>query len=514
MKKLLIIIIFIFICLPVFSQVDENDDDDQISIHDDNYIYVINSFLFEIDGNTRQFALIIAGELYTGEQIIGLSKLEEYVQTKTQLLYNQRVLESVAIEYSIGDIREDGKYPVDLTVKIKDTWNIIALPKPNYQSGQGFELTINARDYNFLGTMSPLRINLGYKYDQYNRTFFNIMTDSNTPFILFNFIWRFRFYNYFEYRPDMSKEWYYKNTVGLSFDLPIKDTTLTVGFHESFIYNEANSERNIDIYGIDEIGEIMDGIYMSSRPFISWKIPIIEIGKYGDINYTPNLSATFNHEFAQWPLDITRIGPFLTFNHIISFGRVDWQGNFQHGFTFEALNTFDYNFFNDDITSYIKFTGIGHYNFNNHFSLSGRLMYRHWFDYEFGYEAAADVLRGIWDDDVKADFMVSFNFDLTLGLIRFKPSNWLNTSKLRVFDFDFHINPFLDAAIYRSSENEKNFPGTHFTYKNVLMSTGLEIIVYPAFFRSLFLRASLGINMSTLTGLKSNEIFIGMELHY
>ena len=508
MKKLFILIMVFFISFPIFSQVD-----DEIDNQNDNDIYVINSFHFEIDGITRQFALIIAGELYTGEQVVGLSKLEEYVQTKTQLLYNQRVLESVSIEYQIGDIQDDGRYPVDLTVKIKDTLNIIALPKPNFKSGQGLDLTINARDYNFLGTMSPLRVNVGYKYDQHNRTFFNFMTDSNIPFKLFDLIWKFKFYNYLEYRPDMQKEWHYKNTTGLSLDLPIGKTTLTLEFYESLIYNEANSERNIELY--PHIGESMDGIYLSSRPFISWKIPTgLEIGKYGELAYTPSLSFAFNHELPKWELDETRKGSSLTFSHNLTFGRIDWHGNFQNGLLFEALNSISYSITNNDTTSHIRFTGVGHHNFDNHFSLSGRLMYRQWFDYDFGYESAGDVLRGIWDSDVKADYMVSFNFDLTMGVMKFRPSEWFNVSWFRFFNMDFHLNPFIDAAIYRSSVIEKQYPGADFTYKNLLMASGLELIIYPASFRSLFIRASIGINMSTLSGLRSNEIFIGMELHY
>jgi hypothetical protein len=528
-KKLFILTVFIFTTFFAYSQ---NNGENEITAENveiannvgnienisntenDNTVYIIDSFNFEINGITRPFALILAGELFIGEQIIGFSKLEEYIQTKTQLLYNHRVLESVSIEYTINDINEDGKYPVDLLIKIKDTLNIIALPKPNYKSGQGWELTINARDYNFLGTMSPLRVNLGIKEDQHGRTFFNIMADSNTPFRLFDLTWKFKLYNYFEYSPDMPEPIHNKTTTGLSVDLPVKNTMITLEFYEHFIVNEANSDRNMELY--PHIGQLMEGLYMSSRPHVSWKIPTgLEIGKYGELTYIPSLSAAFNHELPQWPLDITRKGSSLTFNHSLSFGRIDWQGNFQNGLRVEALNSISYGINSNSTSAHIRLTGTGHHNFDNHFSLSGRLMYRHWINYDFGYESAGDVLRGVWDNDVKADYMVSFNLDLTMGVMKFRPSEWFNVSWFRIFNMDFHLNPFLDAAIYRSSVIEKLYPDAHFTYKNLLTAAGLELIIYPLSFRSLFLRASVGFNMSTLENLRNDpEIHIGMELHY
>ena len=135
----------IFLCLflaalsvPLFSHEDTEDlPDDSIiesnsprEVLPDDSIYVINSFVFNIDGYTRPYALINKGDLIAGEEISGLSNLEKYVQDKTQLLYNERVLDSVSMEYFVGQMRENGKYPVDLVVNVKDTWNIVAIPRP------------------------------------------------------------------------------------------------------------------------------------------------------------------------------------------------------------------------------------------------------------------------------------------------------------------------------------------------------------------------------------------------
>ncbi|MDR2144058.1 MAG: hypothetical protein LBP29_06790, partial [Treponema sp.] len=133
---------------------------------DDQRIYVISGFDFSVKGRTRPFAIINNGEFRAGEEIRGLANLEKYVKDKTQLLVNQRVLEKAGIEYTLSDPGDDGKIPVRLFISVEDTWNIIAVPYPKYDTNSGFELIIKARDYNFFGTMSALRLDLGYKYDE------------------------------------------------------------------------------------------------------------------------------------------------------------------------------------------------------------------------------------------------------------------------------------------------------------------------------------------------------------
>jgi len=517
-KRILLVIVLLYtICTCIYSQ-DEYSPED---------IFVINSFAFNVNGITRPYALIRTAELYTGEEITGFSALEEYIQDKTQILLNERILEIVTIDYTVREVQENGTYPVDFVVNVKDTWNIIAIPRPQYSSNTGFEITIKARDYNFLGTMQSLRLDLGYRYDQHNRTFFNIMLDVDYPFRLFDLDWDFNFDHHFDYRPNLRLPLFYKNVTGLSVELPVKLTTLTIGINESFILNETNSESNMLLY--PELSDIQDGLYMTSNPYVSWRIPTgVNIGSNWELVYTPRISATFYHEFPQWPLDITRKGPYMSFSHSLGFGRIDFLGNFQSGFEAGISNSFTYNFTelkdHNQLNSYLGITGKWHITFDNVFGISSRLMSRHWFLTQNGNGSAGDVLRGILVNDVFADYMLSLNLDISVKILEFRLSNLFPKTNWRVLNFDLHAVPFLDAAIYRSPYNEENFSGTDFSFKNMLVTCGMELIVFPVFFRSLFLRASLGLNLSTLThkfkGLENGkemgryEIFIGTELHY
>jgi hypothetical protein len=518
-------IIFLFLFLAalsasLFSQEDsETLPDDAINESNlpredalsDDSIYVINSFVFNIDGLTRPSALVNKGDLIAGVEITGLSNLEKYVQDKTQLLYNERVLDSVSMEYFIGQLREDGKYPVDLIIYVKDTWNIVVLPRPMYSSNSGWDITIKARDYNFLGTMSPLRLDLGYKYDEEGRSSFLFMLDSNIPFRFLNLNWNFKFVNDFSYRPDVRLPFYYKNTTGLSAEFPLGQTVITAGFNEDLYLNEENPDSDKYLYG-----EFQEGLFMSSSPYISWKIPFgVEIGEWGELVYTPKIQAVFNHEFSEWPLNENRKGPFLTFNHSLGFARVDWVDNFLRGFDIEIYNSNNIDFFKmknpgqEPFSAYIRVSGIGHFIIADFFGVSTRLMYRQWFLYDKGYEDAGDVLRGILDRDIRADYMFSLNLDLPFKVLRFKPSNWFNNQKLKLFDFDLHLIPIFDAAVFHDPVDK-----TAFDSENFLFSGGIEAIVFPDFFRSLFLRISLGFNLSDLQEKNNYEIFFGTDLHY
>jgi len=501
-----------FIASFTFAQEEEAPEIKTAPENGAEAVYVISSFVFNIDGITRTYALINKAELTAGEEITGLSALQNYIREKRQLLYNERVLESVKIEYTIDALGEDGKYPVNLVIDVKDTWNIIAIPRPQYSSNTGFDITIKARDYNFLGTMSPLRIDLGYQHDTEGRNFYSLMLDSNIPFRLFNLNWNFNFDHFYTFRPDLDKHHYYQNNTGLSVELPLKTSIITIGFTESFIINEENDTRYRSEYG-----RFQEGLYLSSQPYISWRIPTgFFYYDLGEIYYTPRLSAAFNHELPQWPLADFRKGPFLTFSHNITFGRIDWNDNFQRGAAARINHSISYNFYNlrNDIepwTTNINIRGIGHRKISNFIGISSCIMYRQWFFDDNYTDEGGDVLRGILDNKIIANSMLSVNFDVSFKILNFNPYAWLNNKYrfLRIFEFELHTAPFVDAAFYNDPINQKVFG-----LENLLLTGGLEAIIFPARWRSLFLRISYGRNFSVGPKSNNSEIFIGTELHY
>jgi len=489
--------IFFLIYAAVFSQEEPQN----------NSVYFINSFTFNTTGKTRSDALIRKGELFTGEEITGLPELEKYIQNKTQLLYNERVLESVSIDYTIGQPDGEGKFPVDVFITTKDTWNIVAIPHPKYSSNSGFEITLKARDYNFLGTMIPLKIDLGFSRDNNKQNSFFLLFDSNIPFTAFGLNWNIKFYNDFIYRPGTEQPYYNGNTSGLSVEFPVSFTTLTAGLNESYVLNEENK----DIYKPD-YGDFQDGFYMSTNPYLSWKIPLgFDAGNYGEVIFTPGISAVIPHEFSKWPLDDIRKGPSVIFEQNLGFNRVDWIENFRKGFDVSVNNSFDYNFYKakngkNAWTEKIIFSGIGHFKFTEFIGLSTNLMYRQWIFYDYGYTQAGDALRGIIDKDIFADYMLSLNIDIPIKILKFLPSVWYNKDKLRIFNFELFAVPFVDMALYRDPVNKDEF-----NIKKTVITGGCEVIIFPEFFRSFFLRVSVGWNLKNKPGSDNMEIYIGTD---
>ena len=482
--------LLVFTVFPVASQ--ETDSPAE------NEIFVITDFEFNITGRTRPFALINEGELRQGEVIRGRENLAAYIRDRTQRLVNQRVLrDTVAITYSIGEQNEDGSFPVILIIAVEDSWNIIALPYPRYTDNDGFSLTIRARDYNFFGTMAPLRIDIGYTFNQYRESSFLFEVYSSTPFRAFGYTWNFRFDNLFWYRPDADEPFFFQNVTGLSMELPLRITTFTFGFEQSFTLNEENPSWYWKGPNYGE--QFQSGLFPSTRLFANLRVPLgIEVSRFGEMTYNAGFSATFNHEFpvAGWELREFRRGPFLRFNHSLGFGRIDWRENFRDGVSVSIHNAFNYDFFRhrnnrNPLSASVSIGATGHFVISEFFGISARLQYRYWYQHEPMYhDRAGDFLRGIIDNAMNADHMLSLNMDFPFRVFRFVPSQWLNNRRLSFFDLEFHLSPIFDMALYRSDPQAGNLM--------VAVTGGAELIIFSGFMRNLYARFSLGGNIREL----------------
>jgi len=475
----------------------QNTADDQPVLSDDSRLYVITAFDFDIKGRTRPYALIYNGELKTGEKLSGQENLDKYIRNKTQLLINQRVLkDNAVITYSVGEQAEDGSYPVTLTIKVEDSFNIVALPKPEYTTNTGFELTIKARDYNFLGTMNPLRVDLGYRYDENNHSSFQFEVYSDTPFRALGYTWNLRFDNLIWYRPQVEEPYFYQNVSGLSMELPLRATTLTFGFEEYFNYNEENAYRYKEFYDED----FQHGLYTTSKLYTSWKIPTgVMVSRYGELTYTPGISATFNHELPDWPLLDFRKGPFLGFGHSLGFERIDWHANYRDGLSVSINNSYTYDFFRleknqEALSTSLTVSTAGYFIISKFFSITSRLQYRHWFYHDPDYyEQAGDNLRGIADRAISADYMLSLNMDFPLRVLLFTPSEWFHSRRLSFFDLEFQISPVVDMALYHDPKE-----AVAFHPQNIAAAGGLEFIVFSAFMRNLYIRLGCTWNLKEI----------------
>jgi hypothetical protein len=232
--------------------------------------------------------------------------------------------------------------------------------------------------------------------------------------------------------------------------------------------------------------------------------------------------------------------PVTSFGHSLGFGKVDWIGNYRRGLEASVGNSYSYYFARSDAPFAINLDagGTAYWPFNKLIGASARLKYRQWWQPSdrindtIPYSSAGDMLRGVINNDLHAKYMLSLNLDLPFRILRFFPSEWFNYSKLHIFDFEMHFSPFMDLALAESpyydypAPNASEYDGLKFGFKDMIMTGGFEIIVFPAFFRSLYIRGSVGYNISYLMDKNQtpdlkwgffpqwHEIYIGVDYFY
>ncbi|MDR2739099.1 MAG: hypothetical protein LBB68_04625 [Treponema sp.] len=498
----LLVFLTILTCLPLFAQEipsDQGDDKDGNQI-----VYFIREIDFNITGRTLPFALLHTLDIKTGER---LRSLDTYIRRKTQILRNQRVLEEdqSRIEYFIGEAGADGLVPVDLMIYVTDTWNIIALPEPKYDSNTGLSLTVKARDYNFLGTMSPLAVDLGYSLEENKNSFFMDL-DSEIPFKFLGYNWIFDFDNSINFT--QKAPFFYQNTTGISMELPWRRTAFTFGFEQAYMLNEENDDKEKRETGVDYFA---DTWYMSSELYTQWDIPTgLELGEFGELAYFAKLAAQIKYR-PGGDIGEYRRGPTNTFSHGLDIGQINWQGNYRSGIELSLKNTNQFNYSSLGWDNSLIFSAVGHFPISPRFGISSRFLYRQYFNSP--YMDAGDVLRGMRNNALYANYMLSLNIDLPFRLFFFIPSAAFNNRKLRALDFEVHFSPFFDIAVL---DGPDPYMKDDYTIDQVITTAGFEFIVYPLSWRSLYFRGSIGWNMREWLKIQHppggdyQEIYIGI----
>lgn len=467
-----------------------------------------------VDGRSRIFALRNASEIEGDERFGTKADFEAWVEETKQLLMNQRVLDSVSIETAFGQPDASGAMPADLLIRVVDTWNIVALPKPQYDSNDGFELILKARDYNFFGTMQPLRFDLGYMLDadpfkarEFSKGSYVAEIDSTTPFRALGYDWIFDFDHLFTYTYRDPIE--YENKTGFSIDVPVAIGELTFGLYQGFYLNNENG----DDYKA-EYGERLDGWYLSNWFETYWTIPTgLKVDGWGDLEYIPRAIVNYNYLPGGGGIGDERIGPTLEVGHELAFGRVDWIGNFRRGVFASIDNANVYNIHTSSWDKAISGSIAGYAPLASVLGVSSRLSAAFYFDDP--YTDAAEPLRGIMNADVTADYYTYLNVDVPVRVISFMPYKWFGKKWMKVFEFEQHWSPFVDVGFVKDDEH-----GLSFSASDALIAGGLEVITFPKFMRSFYIRISAGFDLRTALeerqrpGLGDLELFIGLNHMY
>ncbi len=461
--------------------------------------YVIRSVGYRIVGSTREFVLASKAGIEKGRRFPDRTLLEAFLADRRMFLHNERVLEVVKIEYTVEDL-PSGDVAVDVVVTTKDTWNLIALPYVKFDSNEGVTLSAKGRDYNFLGSMRPLKIDAEYLDTLDGKSAYTLEGDFSLPFRALGRLWSWELAQELVVWPDQVNPVSH-TAIDLSLELPTRHFSLTLTASQELYFHE---EMDVDI----------DAYYLSSGLAASATIPTwIIAGRFGKVLYKPSLSL-----FQKWKLSgmvrDDRLGPVLSMSHDFEFGRVDWKENFRSGLAGEIRDRNDFNFYHDSVTVNFDATLSGFVSAGRRAGLAARLT---GFNVT-GTVAREDVgsnMRGILDSRMNGFFGLFFNLNVPIKLAQVPIHAIIGKDWL---DFEIQASPFLDCGVL------KDAPGS-LANARPWFSGGLEVYVYPAIMRSFIMRASAGFDLghfgsgkgldaSTADGNSPYELFFGVGLMF
>jgi hypothetical protein len=467
--------------------------------------YRIASVNYQNDGRTDIYILSLKASIQIGSEFQSRFALDEYLVDRRQVLLNERVLESVEIEVLELATAVDGYVEVDLNIRTKDTWNIIALPYFNYDSNTGLLLSIRARDYNFLGSMEPLRLNFNRDQDLSGEVAWSVDADFSYPFPAFGLDWEWGLAGAIVF-PEEGADTRGNVETSISMSLPLALGALELKSGQAAWFNRLDSSG--DPYE--------DDFYLRTSSSVGWRIPLEFTALPQAISVRPRVEWGLNWlpgGLEDLSLDM---GSGLTAGLGLSYGRIDWHGNFRKGISISSDAAAEWYPESQSISrtlsfstkAFLEYGWIGpSARFYGVYTLDGTT------------DNAGEVVRGVLNSRAVTDAAIALNLDLPVRALRFVPYEWWGKPWMKLFQFEQHWSPFFDAALGKYGDKP-------FTLSDGWYGAGLEVITFPLIMRSFYIRISAGWSVPDVLELRSlsgaserdgksiRELFIGLGHHY
>lgn len=487
-KSVIVLLLFCFIALPVFSDAaaDDGEKEDKFIIRNVSYI---------IEGKTRESVLSHYLDIKSGESFSTEEELTVFLEDKLQLISNQRCLAEGDIKSTyFRNPEKPGVSFVDLEVFVKDTWNYIVLPYPKYDSNTGLLLSLRGRNYNFLGTMETLFLNLDYLNPDSGKDEFSVNGGFILPFYLWGYNWKFSFDEDVTYSWKEPLELYTK--AGVSIDVPLDWLTLQASVDQYFYLNQVEDDK--------------DGYYMRTSARFGSSIPTgLDLPLLGEMSYSPGIITSYAYKpFDTLSEEEGREGYELGGKHGVSAGRINWLGNFRDGASFSADQDLRYNF----TTGRWLSNQNAEFQFHKSFGwggVSSRFKGSYLYDKYSTNENIGAPIRGILNDRLDGNTALFLNLDFPVKIWIWFLDRW----------FEGHISPFFDYALVRPENGE-------FSISEGWYGAGIEGFAFLKAARSIYMRMSVGIDLEAMLdgampgdpaprdGKSIYELFIGLGHHY
>lgn len=468
--------------------------------------YRITRIHYDIDGRTRRWALEDLLDIEEGMDFGTQDELDAYLASQQQILLNQRILQDATIGYApIVPHPETESLPVGRTVRdvvvyvqTKDTWNFVILPYFKYDSNTGLLLSIRTRDYNFFGTTQVLSIDLDYERTEDGENPFTIAADFRLPFNLFDQRWELILEESLEIE---DSDIDFKISTGLGYFFTV------FGLGWKAIYTESYRYLTEDPEG--------DTYYFTSRFDLGVGIDTgVTLPGFGMVNYSPNVYTEWN--YTPDGISEARRGPSLGFVHSLGAGDYNWNGNYRHGQTVELTNDNNYRVTTEEWDRRLGFSTALYRSFwqprieeNPKAGFSTALSGFYLIDgADLEQDDAVKNARGILDDTMNGDLGLFLNLDAIITVWTFRPL------------FEAQFGTFFDVAYIRDLRGDFYEKRSFQSRRDLRYGAGIELVGFPLFARSLYVRGSLGFDLLAIEdgaaplSSEAREIFIGLGHHY
>ena len=171
-------------CFFVFGLYAQNTDEksDDFILSNDT-AYKIESVEYSIKGFTKAGPLSAKVPIDKNRLFFSREEFDAYIAELNTEFHNMRTIESHEITFDFLE-PQNNITPVKLKIHVKDTWNIIALPYPSFDSNRGLQFKLKLKDFNFLGSLEPLTMDLIYNRNNAGKSSFELGSKFTLPFYI------------------------------------------------------------------------------------------------------------------------------------------------------------------------------------------------------------------------------------------------------------------------------------------------------------------------------------------
>lgn len=487
--------IFVFLLYAIYAQ---DTGGEKLQIVDVEY---------DITGLTKE--KILKNVIPIDKNIIFASKEEfdNYIDFLNTEFNNIRSLEFHSIDAEFFP-ENNGIVPVKLIIHTKDTWSLIVLPYPKFDSNTGMQLKLKLKDYNFAGFLLPFDVDIIYEKDVYNKSAFYTGTNFGIPFKKdpINFLW------------DIHAGIQFKQSRRTKFEFA---TGLDIAYKYKILTFHTGVRQGINIYPDTDIKKT--AYHFTNSLYFYVPIEIYKTKNAGTLIWTPQFELSGNWRFKKIT-DENLKGLNIKWSHSLKIEKINWVNNFRHGYSLSCNNNYLYNTFKKNkVNISFAIQAKGFYSFIDRIGLYGKFYFFYNLNKVTSVQAGQN-LRGILDRRIYTDTAFTFNFDLPIKIGLFKFEEITGIEWTRFLSFELHVVPFLDMAFTHDKKTSAYFNPKYGWY-----SGGLEFIIYPVKMRSVYGRVSMGWDLTELKNIKTLskrkgialrdgdsvfELFIGIGLHY